>query len=46
VEAVDVSSDPGRDGILLVEIKYRIKDTHDEHSIVYPFYLTDEEEPF
>ena len=36
-------SNPGRDGAVLVEIKYEIKDTHDERSIVYPFYLMDEE---
>jgi phage baseplate assembly protein W len=44
VQEVDVSADPGRDGALLVEIKYRIKDTHDERSIVYPFFLSGEEE--
>jgi hypothetical protein len=44
VQEVDVSADPGGDGVLLVEIKYRIKDTHDERSIVYPFFLSGEEE--
>ncbi len=44
VQEVDVSTDPGRDGALLVEIKYRVKDTHDERSIVYPFSLMGEEE--
>ena len=44
LQAVDIVADPRRDGVLLVEIKYRIKDTHDERSIVYPFYLTGEEE--
>jgi phage baseplate assembly protein W len=44
VQEVDVSADPGRDGALLVEIKYRVKDTHDERSIVYPFFLSGEEE--
>ena len=43
VQAVVVSSEPGLDGAMLVEVKYRIKDTHDERSIVYPFYLTGEE---
>lgn len=28
----------------LVEIEYRIKATHDVRSIVYPFYIADEEE--
>lgn len=44
VQEVDVSADPWRDGALLVEIKYRVKDTHDERSIVYPFFLSGEEE--
>jgi phage baseplate assembly protein W len=44
VQEVDVSADPDRDGALLVEIKYRTKDTHDERSIVYPFFLSGEEE--
>ena len=41
---VIASPDPDRDGVLMIEIKYEIKDTHDERSIVYPFYLTGEEE--
>ena len=41
---VEVVTDPARDGVLLVEIKYEVKDTHDERSIVYPFYLSGEEE--
>ncbi|MBN1937903.1 MAG: GPW/gp25 family protein [Anaerolineae bacterium] len=32
-----------QDGTMLIEIKYQTKDTHDERSIVYPFYITDEE---
>jgi phage baseplate assembly protein W len=31
-------------GKMLVEIRYRIKATHDERSIVYPFYISGEEE--
>ncbi len=31
------------DGALLVEIEYRIKSTHDTRSIVYPFFIADEE---
>jgi len=46
VQEVNVETDPNWDGALLVEIKYRVKDTHDERSIVYPFYLSGEEEPF
>jgi phage baseplate assembly protein W len=44
VDEVMVSIDPNFDGALLVHIKYRVKDTHDQRSIVYPFYLTGEEE--
>lgn len=40
---VDVLPVSGQDATLLVEIKYRIKATHDERSIVYPFYLMGEE---
>jgi phage baseplate assembly protein W len=43
VQEINVNSDPGMDGALLVEINYQIKNTHDERSIVYPFYLTGEE---
>lgn len=42
VQEVDVSSD-SRGATLMVEIKYRVKATHDERSIVYPFYLMGEE---
>lgn len=41
---VEVTEDSQTDGALLVEIKYAIKDTHDERSIVYPFYLAGEED--
>ena len=44
LQEVDIAPDAGGGSTLLVEIKYRIKDTHDERSIVYPFYLTGEEE--
>ncbi|MCD4737679.1 MAG: GPW/gp25 family protein, partial [Anaerolineae bacterium] len=40
---VAVSSDLERDGVLLVEVSYEIKSTHDERSIIYPFYLMGEE---
>jgi uncharacterized protein len=39
VQQVKVARDPDRDGALLVEIDYQIKATHDERSIVYPFFL-------
>lgn len=40
---VNASSDPNRPGALLIEIQYQIKDSHDERSIVYPFFLQGEE---
>ena len=43
VVSVDVDS-PGNDGILLAEISYVIKATHDTRSIVHPFYIADEPE--
>lgn len=43
IREIIATTDPARDGALLVEIKYEIKDTHDERSIVYPFYLQGEE---
>lgn len=42
---VNASTDPNHDGTMLIEIKYQIKDTYDERSIIYPFYLMGEEEP-
>lgn len=41
--SVEATQDPAKDGVLLLEIKYKIKDTHDERSIVYPFFLQGEE---
>jgi uncharacterized protein len=38
---VDATSHPGA---LLAEIEYTIKATHDTRSIVYPFYIQDEQE--
>ena len=46
VLAVVISADPTEDGVLLIEIRYRVKDTHSERSIIYPFYLMGEEEAF
>lgn len=39
VNDVDVRVDPGRDGALLIDIKYEIKSTLDQRSLVFPFYL-------
>lgn len=46
IEVLDVEAlpDPDRDGVLLVEVNYEVRTTHDERSIVYPFYLMGEEE--
>jgi phage baseplate assembly protein W len=44
VQEVRVLDDPGRDAAFLVEIDYQLKATHDERSIVYPFFLAGEEE--
>ena len=43
VTSVTVTNDPSNDGAWLVGIHYTIKATHDERSIVYPFYIADEE---
>jgi phage baseplate assembly protein W len=45
VTDVSVRMEPGLDGALLIAIQYRPKDSHDERSIVYPFYLAGEAEP-
>ncbi len=33
----------GRSSVLLIEIQYKVKTTHDQRSLVYPFYLIPEE---
>ena len=43
VVGVDVTSSAAQPGAMLITIKYQVKDTHDERSIVYPFYLAGEE---
>ena len=44
VRWVNVMPGDEPDGALLVEVHYTIKATHDERSIVYPFFLVGEEE--
>jgi len=39
VTEIDPHPDPDDQSRLLIDIKYRIKATNDERSIVYPFYL-------
>lgn len=40
VDDIDVRPDPTDTSRLLVNIRYRVKATHDERSLVYPFYLS------
>ena len=40
---VIVNTDINNESALLVEINYEIKTTHDQRSIVYPFYIMGEE---
>ena len=44
VIGVNVFMDEGHDGAVFVEVSYSIKTTHDQRSIVYPFFLVGEEE--
>jgi len=41
---VDARPDPDDPAYLLIDIRYRIKTTHDQRSLVYPFYLIPEEQ--
>jgi hypothetical protein len=43
LDRVRVVSGTAPDGAMIVEIDYRIKSTHDVRSIVYPFFIVDEE---
>jgi hypothetical protein len=43
VVTVNVLDDRSTDGAWLVEVNYMIKTTHDTRSIVYPFYIEEEE---
>ncbi len=42
VDDVIAYRDTTDDGVLLVEIQYTVKSTHDPRSIVYPFFIVDE----
>ena len=44
VKGVNVVFDDSNPGALLAEIEYSIKATHDTRSIVYPFFIEDEQE--
>ena len=43
VTQVEVQPDVKDSGCLFIEIQYRIKASHDERSLVFPFYLLPEE---
>jgi phage baseplate assembly protein W len=43
VPDVEVDVDPDDDSRVLIQVRYRIKSTHDERSLVYPFYIIPEE---
>jgi hypothetical protein len=42
VQRVNTFRDPDRHEAMIVEIEYEVKSTHDERSIVYPFYIAEE----
>lgn len=43
VTSVDIARNTSYDdSVILTDIRYQIKNTHDERSIVYPFYIMDE----
>ena len=44
VFSIEVRDDSANDGAWIVEINFTVKDTHDERSIVYPFFIEGEEE--
>lgn len=39
LEVAVADDDAGPDGAWLVTVRYRLKDTHDERSLVYPFFI-------
>ena len=39
VQAINVRADDNDNGRLLIEIRYKVKATHDRRSLVHPFYL-------
>ena len=43
VTRVEVRPDNGETGRLIIHIEYEVKATHDQRSLVYPFYLIPEE---
>jgi phage baseplate assembly protein W len=45
LQIVNVYPDETREGVLLCDITYKLKATHDRRSIVYPFFILDETRP-
>jgi hypothetical protein len=43
VTRVEVRPDPSETSRMLIYIDYEVKNTHDQRSLVYPFYLIPEE---
>lgn len=43
VQRVDVTPDPDEPARLLITVEYRVRATHSNRSLVYPFYLIPEE---
>lgn len=43
VQWISILADKVQDGAVVVEVNYLVKATHDERSIVYPFFLVGEE---
>jgi phage baseplate assembly protein W len=43
VTHIDITLDDASDGAVFVEIQYQTKATHDVRSIIYPFFLSGEE---
>lgn len=42
VTGIDILEEGAPQEVIMVNIRYLIKNTHDERSIVYPFYIMDE----
>ena len=41
LDNMDVSEDPGQQGLLLVSITYTVRSTNSRFNLVYPFYITE-----
>ncbi len=45
VKEVNVRPDPERRGVLLIDVRYRVRETNTFYNFVYPFYLTEGRTP-